>query len=78
MSVPEQPAADLWATAVSESYPTTLVRDRLERDGVLTAAALRKFRTVPGSPLVAWSRTDGARPLPAVSRSSLWRMRPGC
>jgi error-prone DNA polymerase len=41
MTVPEQLAADLWATGVSADYPTTLVRPRLDALGVLTAARLR-------------------------------------
>jgi len=42
MTEPEQMIADLWATGVTtEQYPTALVRDRLDRMGIITAAGLR-------------------------------------
>lgn len=44
MTVSEQLIADLWATGISGDYPTALIRQRLDREGVRTAAALR---TVP-------------------------------
>ncbi len=42
MTEPEQMIADLWATGVTpETYPTALVRDRLDALGVVTASGLR-------------------------------------
>jgi error-prone DNA polymerase len=42
MTEPEQLIADLWATGVTaQTYPTALVRDRLDSLGVVTAAGLR-------------------------------------
>jgi error-prone DNA polymerase len=44
MSEPEQMIADLWATGVTpETYPTALVRDRLDGLGVVTARGLRQL-----------------------------------
>jgi error-prone DNA polymerase len=40
MTEPEQLIADLWATGVSSDYPTALIRDRLDRLGVVPAAQL--------------------------------------
>jgi error-prone DNA polymerase len=41
MTEPEQMIADLWATGVTpETYPTALVRDRLDSLGIVTAAGL--------------------------------------
>ncbi len=43
MTEPEQLIADYWATSVTRGdYPTTLIRDRLDSLGVLTAKALRQ------------------------------------
>jgi error-prone DNA polymerase len=42
MTEPEQMIADLWATGVTpQTYPTALVRDRLDGLGVVTASGLR-------------------------------------
>ena len=44
MSEPEQMIADLWATGVTpETYPTALVRERLEAMGLVTAAGLHRL-----------------------------------
>jgi error-prone DNA polymerase len=44
MTEPEQMAADLWATGVTpQTYPTALVRDRLDEMGIVTAAGLRSL-----------------------------------
>jgi error-prone DNA polymerase len=44
MTEPEQMIADLWATGVTpETYPTALVRPRLDSLGVVTAAGLRSL-----------------------------------
>jgi error-prone DNA polymerase len=44
MTEPEQMIADLWATGVTpETYPTALVRDRLDALGVVTATGLRSL-----------------------------------
>jgi error-prone DNA polymerase len=44
MTEPEQLIADLWATGVTpQTYPTALVRDRLDAAGVITAAGLREL-----------------------------------
>ena len=44
MTEPEQMIADLWATGVTpETYPTALVRDRLEALGVVPAIGLRSL-----------------------------------
>jgi error-prone DNA polymerase len=40
MSGAEQLMADLWATGMTEQYPTTLIRDRLNDLGVTTSAGL--------------------------------------
>jgi error-prone DNA polymerase len=43
MTEPEQMIADLWATGVTpERYPTALVRDRLDGQGIVTAKQLRE------------------------------------
>lgn len=42
MSEPEQLIADMWATGITtDTYPTTLIRDRLDALGVVPAAGLR-------------------------------------
>jgi error-prone DNA polymerase len=42
MTAPEQLIADLWATGITpDSYPTALIRDRLDALGVVDAAGLR-------------------------------------
>jgi len=41
MSRQELLAADLWSTGISSDYPTSLIRGRLDRLGVLTAQQLR-------------------------------------
>jgi error-prone DNA polymerase len=44
MTEPEEMVADLWATGVTPlSYPTSLVRERLDGMGVTTAAGLRQL-----------------------------------
>jgi len=44
MDEPEQLMADLWATGVTrDSYPTALIRDRLDALGVVPANRLREF-----------------------------------
>jgi error-prone DNA polymerase len=44
MSEPEQLLADLWATGISrDTYPTALIRDRLNRLGIIPAAGLRSL-----------------------------------
>jgi error-prone DNA polymerase len=46
MTGPEQLIADLWATGITtDRYPTAVLRDRLARLGILTAAAVKQ---VPG------------------------------
>jgi error-prone DNA polymerase len=43
MTEPEQLIADMWATGVTpERYPTALIRDRLQRLGIRTAAEVRR------------------------------------
>jgi error-prone DNA polymerase len=43
MTEPEQMIADLWATGVTaQTYPTALVRDRLDSLGIVTARGLRQ------------------------------------
>jgi error-prone DNA polymerase len=42
MDTSDQLIADLWATGVSEVYPTALMRDRLSEMGVITAAGLQQ------------------------------------
>jgi error-prone DNA polymerase len=43
MTEPEQMIADLWATGVTpQTYPTALVRDRLDSLGITTATGLRQ------------------------------------
>jgi error-prone DNA polymerase len=45
MTEPEQMIADLWATGVTpQTYPTALVRDRLDGLGITTAMGLRSVR----------------------------------
>ncbi|HEX3825256.1 MAG TPA: error-prone DNA polymerase [Mycobacteriales bacterium] len=44
MTEPEQLIADLWATGVTaQTYPTALVRDRLDSLGIVTALGLRSM-----------------------------------
>jgi error-prone DNA polymerase len=44
MTEPEQMIADLWATGITpETYPTGLVRDRLDALGIITAVGLRSI-----------------------------------
>jgi error-prone DNA polymerase len=44
MTVPEQLAADLWATGITrDHYPTALIRDRLDALGVIPAARLAEL-----------------------------------
>jgi error-prone DNA polymerase len=40
MTTPEEMAADLWATGISRTYPTELLRDQLDQRGVIPAARL--------------------------------------
>ena len=40
MSLDDQLVADLWATGISEDYPTALIRDRLNNLNVITAEGL--------------------------------------
>lgn len=38
MTTPEEMAADLWATGISRTYPTQLLRDQLDQRGITPAA----------------------------------------
>jgi error-prone DNA polymerase len=40
MTTPEEMAADLWATGISRTYPTELLRNQLDQRGIITAARL--------------------------------------
>ena len=42
MTEPEQLMADLWATGVTDAYPTALIRPQLDARGCVTAAGLKR------------------------------------